>query len=212
MMAAWLVPMLLAAPARAADLPNVKINAVLDGSGIRTATNPDGVTAETIWIKGSRVRVDFDAGPDRRGRILRGGDHAWLLMSSSDRALPADHVRIGAITRLDPDKPCWDLGFACERVEDRHIAGRQASGWRYRHAGQAGPGGSDSGVFWIDTQYGLLLAYKAQDLAEKPQRMEATTVGFAKIDDDTFALPKSLRSDVRKADARADTLRQYQTH
>jgi hypothetical protein len=39
--------------------------------------------------------------------------------------------------------------------------------------------------------------------------MEATAVGFAKIPEDTFAMPESLRMDVKKADSRADRLRRY---
>lgn len=210
--ATWLSIACMACVAQATELTGVKIDAVLEGSGIGTSANRDDVAAETIWIKGDKVRVDFDAGANRRGRVLRGGGHAWLLMSSSNRALPADHLRIGAMTRLDPGKPCWELGFACTQVEDRHIAGRQAHGWRYRHAGQDGPGGTDSGVFWIDAEYGLLLAYQAEDLGEKRHRMEATAVSFAKIDDDIFAMPKSLRSDVQKADSRADALRRYKGH
>lgn len=206
---AWAVLTLPASALPAAELPDVKIDAVLQGSGIRTLAGHDGVAAETIWIKGDKTRVDFDAGAGRRGRILRGGDHAWLLMSTSRRALPADHVRIGAITRLDVARPCWDLGFACAPVESRRIAGRPAHGWRYRHAGHAGPGGSDSGVFWIDAEYGLLLAFEAKDSAGHTHRMEATAVGFAKIPDDTFAMPESLRMDVKKADSRADRLRRY---
>lgn len=201
-----------AGSARAAALPDVRIDAVLQGGNIRNADDHGGVAAETVWIKGDKTRVDFDAGEGRRGRILRGGGHAWLLMSSSDRALPANHVKIGAITRLDPTRPCWDLGFFCESTGSRVIAGHVAQGWRYRHAGQNGPGGTDSGEFWIDEQYGLLLAYQAQDLAEKAHRMQATAVSFGKIDDDTFALPKSIRVDVQKADARADALRGYEAH
>jgi hypothetical protein len=200
---------LLAPCLRAADLPDVKIDAVLEGSGIRTMAHRDGVAAETIWIKGDRTRVDFDAGENRRGRILRGGGHAWLLMSTSDRALPADHVRIGAITRLDVRKPCWDIGFACTPEEDRRIAGRPAHGWRYRDAGRAGPDGTDSGVLWIDAEYGLLLAFNAKDTAEKTHRMDATAIRFADIPDDTFALPENVRMEIKKADSRADKLRNY---
>jgi hypothetical protein len=82
----------------------------------------------------------------------------------------------------------------------------------YENSIQSHPGGTDSGEFWIDAQYGLLLAYKAQELGGKPCRMQATGVSFAKIDDDAFALPRSLRSDVQKADARADALRGNEAH
>ncbi len=198
-------------PALAAEPPDVKIDAVLEGSGIGGAANPDGVAAQTIWIKGNKVRIDFDAGEGRRGRILRGGSgHAWLLMSTSHRALPADNVKLGAITRLDPQQPCQDLPFYCESVETRDIAGRQAQGWRYRHAGQAGPDGTDSGAFWIDAEYGLLLSFKAKDLGGRQHRMETTAIHFGDLPQETFDLPESLRRDIDRAESNAEGLRGYQ--
>jgi hypothetical protein len=203
----WAIAAVLALPVRAADTPDVKIQAVLGGVLTRDA---DGVAAETIWLKGNHVRVDFDAGQGRRGRILRDGHgHAWLFMSTSDRALPAQHVRIGAITRLDPAQPCWALGFACEKVDERVIAGRLAQGWRYRHAEQSGPGGTDSGVFWIDAEYGLLLAFKGKDLGERARRMETTAVDFQALPVATFEPPEGLRQEIDDADRRADGLRGY---
>lgn len=200
----------LALPAHAGDMPDVKVQAVLDGTGTGGAANPDGVAAETLWLKGDRVRVDFDAGQGRRGRILRDGrGHAWLFMSTSDRALPARNLKIGAITRLDPAKPCWELGFACEKVDDRIIAGRLAHGWRYRHAEQSGPGGTDRGVFWIDAQYGLLLAFNGRDLGEHARRMETTALDFQAIPAATFEAPAGIRQEINDADRRADALRGY---
>lgn len=200
----------LASPVQAADVPDVKIQAVLGGVAARGADSPDGVAAETVWLKGDRVRVDFDAGQGRRGRILRDGHgHAWLFMSTSDRALPARNVKIGAITRLDLAQPCWELGFACAQVDDRTIAGRLAHGWRYRHAGQSGPGGTDSGVFWIDAQYGLLLAFKGKDAGEHARRMETVAVDFQTIPAAAFAAPEGIRQEINDADRRADALRGY---
>jgi len=207
---AWMIAGALALPVHAADMPDVKVQAVLSGVATGGTANPGGVAAETLWLKGDRVRVDFDAGQGRRGRILRDGrGHAWLFMSTSDRALPAQHVPIGAITRLDPAQPCWKLGFACDKVGQRVIAGRQAEGWRYRHAEQSGPGGTDSGTFWIDAQYGLLLAFQGKDVGEHARRMETTAVDFQAIPDDTFKAPEAVRQDIENADRRADALRGY---
>ncbi len=192
----------------AADTPDVTIDAVLVGSGLGHPLGGDDVAAETIRIKGDRLRVDFDAGEGRRGRILRSGSgHAWLLMSTSNRALPADHVPIAVITRLDPERPCWEPNLSCEKVDDRVVAGRRVRGWRYRHAEQGGPGGTDSGVFWVDAQYGFLLSYKGKDLAGKARSMEATSVRFAQLSDDEFAFPESVRTAIEKADARASKIR-----
>lgn len=204
----WMVMVVL--PVHAADMPDVKVQALLSGTGTHSVSNPDGMAAETIWLKGDRVRVDFDAGQGRRGRILRDGrGHAWLFMSTSGRALPARHISIGAITRLDPARPCWGLGFACASTADRVIAGRPAQGWRYRHAGQSGPGGTDSGEFWIDAEYGVLLAYKGKDVGERNHLMEATAIEFQPLPAATFEPPAAVRQEIEDADRHADALREF---
>lgn len=192
--------------ASAADkLAGVRIDAVYEG-----ATSVGALSAGTLWAAGDRSRLDFDAGPGRRGRILRNGRHAWLLLSSSDRALPADHLRLGALVQLDVRRPCWSLGFACEATGTRRIAGRLAQGWRYRNAGHAGPDGTDVGEFWIDGEHGLLLAYKGNDLGRHTHRMEATRVQVAPIPADTFEPPEALRIEIQQAENRADRLRSRQ--
>lgn len=202
------VSLLMASPVFAAHTPDVTIEAVLVGSGLGHQLGGDDVAAETIRIKGDSLRVDFDAGEGRRGRILRkGSGHAWLLMTTSHRALPADHVPIASMARLDPTRPCWEPDLSCEKVDGRQVAGRQARGWRYRHAEQGGPGGTDSGVFWVDAQYGFLLSYKGKDLTGKTRRMEATSIQFAKLPDEDFGFPESVRTDIENADARAARLR-----
>lgn len=195
--------LLMCHPLLAADTPDVAMDAVLVGSGLGHQFDGKDVAAETIRIKGHRLRVDFDAGEGRRGRILRSDSgHAWLLMSTSNRALPADHLPIARMIRLDPQRPCWEPDLSCEKVEDRPVAGRQAHGWRYRHAGQQGPGGTDSGVFWIDDQSGIVLSYQGKDLAGRLHRMEATSIRFETLPEEDFAFPESVRTDVLKADAR----------
>jgi hypothetical protein len=47
---AWAVLALPASGLRAAELPDVKIDAVLQGSGIRTLAGDDGVAADTYWF------------------------------------------------------------------------------------------------------------------------------------------------------------------
>lgn len=187
--------MALSARGADADVPDVKMSAVLDGSGVRevdAAHGHAGAIVETIWIKGAHVRVDFDGGPSMRGRILRDAEHAWLLQPDVERALPADHVPLASITRLDPQNPCWAMGVSCVRADDRLIAGRRASGWRYSNVGQAGPNGTDSGIFWIDTQYGVLLAFDATDISGRSYRMETASIDFAKLPDSTFTAPHWL--------------------
>ena len=202
-----LAALLTGSSACAADLSSVTIHAVVEGSHLGHRNRSD-VAAEMIRIKGDRLRVDFDAGEGRRGRVLRDrSGHAWLLMSTSHRALPADHLPIAAMTRLDPERPCWSRDLSCAKVEDREISGRRAHGWRYRHAQQGGPGGTDSGVFWVDAETGLVLSYRGSDLSGKAQRMETTSIDFATLPDDVFAFPESVRTQVEQAGSRASRLR-----
>lgn len=182
--------------ALAADEPkDIKLASVITGDGIRAATASvarEGSMVLTTWLSGDKVRVDFDAGPDMRGRILRDKDHAWLIRPNSHQAIPAGGVAIGRVTRLDPKRPCWDLGFPCQELESKTIAGRQATGWRYRHAERGGPHGTDQGEFWIDATTGVVLAFDARDLAEHRYRMQTVSFEQVTLDDAVFAVPKSV--------------------
>lgn len=180
------------ASAHAADDGDVKVEAIVTGTGIRpppSSIKREGNMVETIYIKGARTRVDFDAGPHLRGSVLRTGDQAWLLRPPSHRVLPAQGVRIASPVRMDTDRPCFDLGFSCQRVDDRLVAGRRANGWRYRHAGRHGPQGTDSGTFWIDAETGIVLAFDGTDLARRDYRMEAVSMQVGELPDSLFRLP-----------------------
>jgi hypothetical protein len=159
--------------------PPVRQDAVLTGNAIK------GVMAETIYVDGERVRIDFTAGPKLRGHWLSDGRQAWLQRESSGW-LPANGFRIGRLVRLDPRRPCWQPDLSCGPADGRTIAGRSADGWRYRHAGQAGPMGTDSGEFWIDAETGLLLAFKGRDLGGNDYRMETVALTFGPLDPALF--------------------------
>jgi hypothetical protein len=186
-------------PVHGADTtdPDVKISAVLDGSGVRqpdASSGQAGALVETIWLKGSRERLDFDGGPNMRGRILRDDQHAWLLQPGVNRVLPADNVPLGSVTRLDAKSPCSGLGFACQRVDDRLIAGRRANGWRYSDAGRSGPNGTDSGVLWVDAQYGIVLAFNAKDVDQRTYHMETASIDFSNVPESTFDMPQEIQA------------------
>lgn len=174
---------------------DIKLGSIVSGDGIRTSgatASREGTMVLTTWLSDDKVRIDFDAGPQMRGRILRDKDHAWLVRPDAHQAIPAGGVSIGRITRLDPREPCWNLGFPCQALEPKNIAGRPATGWRYRHAGRAGPQGTDQGEFWIDAATGVLLAFDAQDLAEHHYRMQTVSFEQTTFGDDVFALPKGM--------------------
>jgi hypothetical protein len=172
-----------------------KLASVITGDGIRSSASSvsrEGSMVVTTWLSGDKVRVDFDAGPAMRGRILRDKDHAWLIRPNSHQAIPAGGVAIGRVAKLDPKRPCWDLGFPCQALEGKTIAGRPATGWRYRHAERSGPHGTDQGEFWIDAATGVVLAFDARDLAEHRYRMQTVSFEQVAIDDEVFAIPKSV--------------------
>ena len=81
------------------------------------------------------------------------------------------------------------LCISCEREGKKTIAGREASGWRFRHAGTRGPDGSDSGTMWLDDQYGLLLGYHAEDMQGHSLDWTVTTVSFERLPPELFELP-----------------------
>ena len=97
LLVSWAVAGALALPVHAAGTPDVKIQAVLGGV---LAHDADGVAAETLWLKGDRVRVDFDAGQGRRGRILRDG-HTGCVRLQRDgvsHAVAVDSTTASAYT------------------------------------------------------------------------------------------------------------------
>ncbi|WP_284343692.1 hypothetical protein [Dyella mobilis] len=193
---AWLWMIVMAWPwaTLAADspVPDVTLKAILSGAGIQahgSDATAAGVMAETIRLKGSNARIDYDGGPQQRGSVFRVGNRTWLLPSGSTRPLPVKHLPIASVTRLDTDKPCSELGLSCLQVDDRLIAGRRATGWRYDHAGRAGPDGTDSGVLWIDQETGVLLAIKAKDTSERAYNMETVAIDYAALPDSAFTVP-----------------------
>lgn len=151
-------------------------------------TGTGNVVGETIRLEGDRARIDFDGGQGRRGRLLVRGAHRWLVLPGLDTPLQVSHLPLGSVIRLDPSDPCLALNLVCERVGDRLIAGHRAHGWRYAHAGHAGPGGTDRGVFWLDARYGVLLAFRARSRNGLHYRMTTAAIRFGPLPPATFAL------------------------
>lgn len=172
---------------------DVTVKAMLSGDGIgantASSTSASTIMAETIRLKGENLRIDYDGGPKLRGSIYRVDGHTWLLSSGSTRALPVAHLPLAMTTRLDPAKPCWALGLSCLQVEDRLVAGRRATGWRYDHAGVAGPDGTDNGTFWIDRETGIVLSIKGKNLSGRSLNMDAVSIDYAPLPDNVMALP-----------------------
>jgi len=185
MVVAWaIVSMSTPDVAWAADaLSGIRQDAVVTGDRI---DGGHGVLKERVYVDGERVRIDFDAGPKYRGQWLYDGKHAWVQADSARGWLPAAGFGIGRVVRLDPQRPCWQTDWSCAPVEARSIAGRTANGWRYRHAEQGGPLGTDNGEFWLDAGTGLLLAFRGRDLGGHDYRMETIALTFEPLDPALF--------------------------
>lgn len=175
------------------QVPDVTVKTVLTGDGIgansANGASSSALMAETIRLKGQNLRIDYDGGPKLRGSIYRIDGHTWLLSSGGTRALPVAHLPLASATRLDPDKPCWELGFSCLQVEDRLVAGRRATGWRYDHAGVAGPDGTDNGTFWIDRETGVVVSIKGKNASGRSLNMDAVSIDYTPLPDSVMALP-----------------------
>lgn len=175
----------------ASDVPDTTMHGVASGEALKVGfeTNGKHVLPETVYLHESRTRLEFQS-TDQQGYLLRDGKAVWLIDAKDQRAWPLKYTTSARQYVYDPANPCADTGFSCERDGAKIIAGRNATGWRYRHAGSSGPDGSDSGTMWIDDEYGLLLGYHAADMQGRAMDWIVTSVSFDPLPADLFELPK----------------------
>lgn len=177
---------------RAADLPDVTLCGIASGAALQFGFTGNGkrVLPETVYLHGDHTRLEFQTA-DGLGYVLRAGNGVWLVSEKAGLARPVPSTPTARQYVFDTTEPCKNMGVSCEREGAQNIAGHEAHGWRFRHAGTRGPDGSDSGILWIDTQYGLLLAYHAQDLQGHSLDWTVTAVSFAPLPAGLFELPQN---------------------
>lgn len=176
--------------AHAADMPDVTMQGVASGSSLKVGFEGHGarVLPETVYLHDDRMRLEFQSAR-QQGYLLRDGKAVWLIDDKDKRAWPLQYSNSARQFVFDPTRPCSTSAFSCERDGTRTIAGRAATGWRFRHAGTHGPDGSDNGTLWIDDQYGLLLGYHAEDMNSQSMDWTATSVSFDPLPKELFQLP-----------------------
>ena len=176
----------------AADMPDVTLSGVASGAALKAGLEANGkrVLPETVYLHGGRMRLDFQSG-DQPGYLLREGNTVWLVNEKAKAAWPLKYGSSARQYVYDATAPCKTIDISCEHAGKKSIAGREASGWRFRHAGSRGPDGSDSGIMWIDDEYGLLLGYHAEDMQGRPLDWTVTTVSFEHLPPELFELPDS---------------------
>ena len=187
----WILAAAAATCGYAAEMPDVTLSGVASGAALKVGFEGNGkrVLPETVYLQGSRTRLEFGGGDDNQGYILRDGSAVWLINDKAKRAWPLKYSITARQYVFDVTDPCKSIAISCERDGKKNIAGREASGWRFRHAGSHGPDGSDSGTMWIDEQYGLLLGYHAEDLQGRSLDWTVTAVSFEHLPPELFELP-----------------------
>jgi hypothetical protein len=131
----------------------------------------------------------------RRNRAINsciGDSRGVLIYTLACQYPPEGYFPVRVIrepARASYSEPCRSMDISCEREGKKTIAGREAGGWRFRHAGSRGPDGSDSGTMWIDDEYGLLLGYHAEDMQGRSLDWTVTTVSFEPLAPELFELP-----------------------
>jgi outer membrane lipoprotein-sorting protein len=162
-------------------MPDVTLSGVASGVALKVGFEGTGkrVLPETVYIQGNRTRLEFRSA-DQQGYLLRQGSGIWLVNEAARQAWP---LKYSTTARQ----------YLCEHVGTKEIAGREAGGWRFTHAGSRGPDGSDSGTMWIDTQYGLLLGYHAEDQQGRSLDWTVTSVSFEPLSPELFELPLGQR-------------------
>ena len=185
---------LAAIAAHAEDMPDVTLSGVASGAALKVGFEGNGkrVLPETVYIQGNRTRLEFRSA-GQQGYLLRQGNGIWLVNEAAKQAWPLKYSTTARQYLFEPADPCRSLGVACERVGTKEVAGREAGGWRFTHAGSRGPDGSDSGTMWIDTQYGLLLGYHAEDQQGRSLDWTVTSVSFGPLSPELFELPVGRR-------------------
>lgn len=174
----------------AADIPDVTLSGVASGAALKVGFEGNGkrVLPQTVYLHGTRTRLEFRSG-DQEGYVLRDGNAVWLVNDKARLAWPLKYSTSARQFLFDPNEPCRSLDASCEREGKKTIAGREASGWHFRHAGSRGPDGSDNGIMWIDDEYGLLLGYHAEDMQGHSLDWIVTTVSFERLPPELFELP-----------------------
>ena len=189
---AWIFAAAAITSSYAADMPDVTLAGVASGAALKAGLEANGrrVMPETIYLHGDRMRLEFRS-EDQQGYLLREGNRVWLVNEKAKAAWPLKYGSSARQYLYDATSPCKQIDISCEREGKKNIAGREASGWRFRHAGSRGPDGSDSGIMWIDDQYGLLLGYHAEDMQGRSLDWTVTTVSFEQLAPELFELPDS---------------------
>jgi len=180
----------------AGDGPDVTMKGVLSGDGVRfgPATGSATTIAQTVQVKGDRVRIDFAAN-GREGAVFRQGEKAWLVSLEQRVAFALPASPAGRMWVVNPQEPCRAAGFPCAATgQQKKIAGVRAKELRFHDAGTHGPDGTDRGSLWIDADSGAVLSFDAQDVSHRQHDWLASSVSYSPLPDATFVIPQGVHA------------------
>lgn len=180
-------------PDAAPEPPQARMLARAYGLGPLGPNAPAGTPVEVeLHLRGSAIRIDFrgEHAPDAWLTTQGRGTQAWLVSERDNYVLPVPDA--SGPYWYDPAAPCRSMGGRCEPAPGEFILGRLTAGWRYSNAD--GPDGTRTGTLWIDTQTGLMLAYRGRaGISSRERGMRAAVVTFEDVASDVFELPTALR-------------------
>ena len=162
-------------PDAAPEPPQARMLARAYGLGPLGPNAPAGTPVEVeLHLRGSAIRIDFrgEHAPDAWLTTQGRGTQAWLVSERDNYVLPVPDA--SGPYWYDPAAPCRSMGGRCSNAD--------------------GPDGTRTGTLWIDTQTGLMLAYRGRaGISSRERGMRAAVVTFEDVASDVFELPTALR-------------------
>lgn len=165
--------------------------------GPLTRASPRGkLEPATVYFREGAVRIDFhDAGGKSYRLVLPGDDQPGWILDAKGAVLPVP--KAGWPLVFDPQAPCAGQGmFAnCQSQGPGLVAGQNAKHWRYRFTRNSGPGLTSRGDMWLDTETGLVLAYRGETGVGLQQEWRVSSVTYQALPEDMFDLPTGVPTD-----------------
>lgn len=192
-----LVSLLLAAGAAQAQPQDIqaRIEATIEGYGNLAPRGTDKPINITLHTSSDNLRVDFhfDGSGSDVYLLKRGGEpRAWWISPRGNYMIPVTDA--SGPYWYDVRRPCDSVQGRCSAAPGEFIAGRLAKALHYQDA-RNGPDGTTRGTLWIDTETGLLLAYRGTVGNRQDTRsFRARQVRYEPIDATLFAMPTQLNT------------------
>ena len=178
-----------------------RIEATVEGYGNLAPRGTDKPIRLTLRTGADGMRADFhfDSGSSDVYLLKRYDEpRAWWISPRGRYMIPANDA--SGPYWYDMRRPCDSVQGRCSPAPGEFIAGRLARGLNYDHA-RRGPDGTTRGTLWIDSETGLLLAYRGTRGNRQDSRsFRASRVSYEPLDAAAYARPDALNTPKGMAD------------